>query len=72
MNILGILLGILVSVNLIIQSISWYQFKNAGARFTAADGQELCLRIKRLEEVSYGVRDTNLHVLDCNYNKPTP
>jgi hypothetical protein len=31
------------------QVIDYFKFKNAGKRFTAADGQELCLRVQALE-----------------------
>jgi len=31
------------------QVLDYFKFRNAGARFTAADGQELCLRIQALE-----------------------
>ena len=72
MKILGIILGILISINLIFQEISWYNFKNAGARFTAKNGQELCLRIKRLEEVSYGFKDSQLPILKCEYGLVGP
>lgn len=72
MKILGFILGILISMNLVFQAFSWYNFKNAGARFTAKDGQELCLRIKRLEEVSYGFKDNKLHTLKCEYSQVTP
>jgi hypothetical protein len=31
------------------QVLDYFRFKNAGARFTAADGQALCLRVQALE-----------------------
>lgn len=65
----GIILGIIISINIVFQAISWYSFKNAGARFTADDGQELCLRIKRLEEVSIGFKDKSYPIMSCDYNK---
>jgi hypothetical protein len=33
----------------IYQIIDYFSFRNAGARFTAENGQELCLRIQALE-----------------------
>lgn len=39
------------------------RFISAGPRFTANDGQILCLRIRELE------RKTNLPVSDCHYSK---
>jgi len=67
MKVIGFGLGVLCSLAIIVQYLSWTSFKNAGARFTAADGQELCLRIRRLEEVSYGFKDKQLQPLKCNY-----
>jgi hypothetical protein len=31
------------------QVLDYFKFKNAGKRFTAADGQALCLRVQALE-----------------------
>jgi hypothetical protein len=31
------------------QIVDYLKFRNAGQRFTAADGQELCLRVQALE-----------------------
>jgi hypothetical protein len=31
------------------QIVDYLRFRNAGARFTAVDGQELCLRVQALE-----------------------
>ncbi len=67
MKVVGVVVGVLCSLAIIVQYLSWSSFRNAGARFTAADGQELCLRIRRLEEVSYGFNDKQLHPLKCNY-----
>lgn len=44
-------------------------FVNAGPRFTAQNGQELCERVKALETVSYGYRDAGKKPLDCSYNQ---
>lgn len=39
-------------------------FMNKGKRFTATDGQDLCLRIQQLE------RDRGLKPFSCNYDQP--
>ena len=41
--------------------------RSIGPRFTAQDGQELCERVKALEEHSYGFANAGLKVLDCRY-----
>jgi hypothetical protein len=48
-SILGILGWLLVLTLAGYQVIDYFKFKNAGKRFTAADGQELCLRVQALE-----------------------
>lgn len=35
--------------------------------FTASDGVVLCLRIQKLEKLSYGYRDAGYVPLDCDY-----
>ena len=72
MKILGTILGIIISINIIFQFKAWYDFKNAGPRFTAQDGQELCIRIKRLEEVSYGFKEKQIPILECSYGAHKP
>lgn len=42
-------------------------FISVGPRFTALDGQELCLRIKDLETFSYGFKNAGKNALDCSY-----
>lgn len=42
-------------------------FMQKGARFTSQDGQDLCLRIQRLEAVSYGYHDRGGSPLPCEY-----
>ena len=42
-------------------------FVAAGPRFTAADGQVLCERVKALEAASYGYRDAGKTPLACDY-----
>lgn len=41
------------------------KFINAGPRFTAQDGQELCERVKALEASAYS--STGRKPMDCNY-----
>lgn len=45
----GIMLAVIVSLSLCFQIWQVYRFINAGARFTAADGQSLCERVAQLE-----------------------
>lgn len=47
---LGILLGMLFAFSLSFQAWQLYKFVGAGQRFTAKDGQELCLRVRDLED----------------------
>lgn len=44
-------------------------FMNAGPRFTGYDGQELCQRVRMLEELSIGFRKAGHKPLECNYWK---
>lgn len=67
---LSVIIGVIFSLSLVFQVWQLYRFVNQGARFTAADGQELCERVLRLEEVSYGYKDSGRKPLTCNYNKP--
>jgi len=46
----GILLGLIVSASLAFQIWQLHRFINAGPRFTADDGQELCERVAALEQ----------------------
>lgn len=48
-NSLSVLLMIAILIFGSFQILQFYRFIYAGARFTAADGQELCLRVARLE-----------------------
>lgn len=43
------------------------RFIQQGARFTAADGQVLCERVKALEAASYGYRAVGKLPLTCDY-----
>lgn len=44
-------------------------FMAKGARFTAQDGQALCERVRTLEQLSYGFRDSGLKRLVCEYGQ---
>lgn len=66
---LAVLIGLLVGLSVLIQGYHLYTFVNAGPRFTATDGQELCARVRALEMHSYGFRDAGRMPLDCEYNK---
>jgi hypothetical protein len=63
------LLIIFVAFSIIFQVWQVWKFVNAGARFTALDGQELCERIRTLEQQSYGYRDAVKKPLNCEYGK---
>jgi hypothetical protein len=56
---LGMALGILFSGSLVIQAWQLWKFVNQGARFTAEDGQALCLRIQAMEQRLYGSGETS-------------
>ena len=43
------------------------RFIQQGQRFTAADGQVLCERVKALEAASYGYRGAGKTPLACDY-----
>lgn len=45
------------------------KFVNAGPRFTAQDGQELCWVIREIAKHSYGFQNSGLNLPDCNYGK---
>lgn len=64
---LGIALGLFFSLSLSIQGYQLWQFVHRGARFTAADGQVLCERVRELETRSYGYRDAGESPLPCVY-----
>ena len=49
LSMLGILGWLLVLTLAGYQIIDYFKFKNAGKRFTAHHGQELCLRVQALE-----------------------
>lgn len=51
----------LVGALLAKEAVFWYGFANAGPRFTANDGQSLCLRVRALETKAGG------DVLPCDY-----
>lgn len=63
----GIFLGLLFSASLAFQAWQLYRFVNAGPRFTAVDGDELCQRVRTLEQVSYGYLESGKKPLTCNY-----
>ena len=44
-------------------------FMNAGPRFTAKDGQELCLVIREIAKHSYGFKDSGFTLPKCNYGE---
>lgn len=50
-----------------VQAAQYNHFMSRGPRFTAYDGQELCERVKLLEDASYGLHDKGLPKLPCDY-----
>jgi len=53
----ALLLGLVIAW----QVLDYFHFRQAGARFTAADGQALCARVQALE------RGLGLPAADCRY-----
>lgn len=51
------------------QEVFIEKFINAGPRFTAYDGQELCERIRELELYSYDYKNTDRKPLNCHYSQ---
>ena len=61
---------LLVIVFMALVSFDLYRmmtFIRQGARFTAADGQALCERVRALEAASYGYRDAGKTPQVCDY-----
>jgi len=48
----GVFVGLIISAAICFQFWQLYEFVNAGPRFTAEDGQELCKRIMALEQTN--------------------
>jgi hypothetical protein len=48
------------------QALDYFHFRQAGERFTAAHGQEVCLRVQALE------RGLGLPAADCRYKTEEP
>lgn len=63
------LILIFVAFSVTFQGWQVLKFVNAGPRFTAIDGQELCERVRTLEQQSYGYRDAGKKPLACDYGK---
>lgn len=49
-KLIGVFIGIIVSISLAFQLWQVHVFINAGPRFTAQDGQALCERIQAVEK----------------------
>lgn len=64
---MALALGMIFSASLIFQAWQLYRFMHQGARFTAQDGQELCLRVQELERRSNGYQDAGKTPLPCDY-----
>ena len=57
----------IVLLSLAIQGFQLVKFISAGPRFTANQGQELCLVVAELAKESYGYRASGKPVPICNY-----
>lgn len=64
-----LILVVVIAFSITFQLVQLWQFVRVGPRFTAHDGQELCERVKALEERSYGFRDAGKMPLDCQYKQ---
>ena len=73
-NILKILFVLIVSIAIGIQLVEFFLFKNAGPRFTAVHGQELCEALVVVAKESIGFKASGKPLPDCNYEgkKPKP
>lgn len=63
----GLIIGLVFGFSIVFQAWQFYKFMGMGPRFTASDGVALCLRIQKLEKLSYGYRDAGYVPLDCDY-----
>lgn len=66
-EILPYLYGIILFSMISFQFYQYSEFVKKGPRFTAYDGQELCERVKRLENESYRLRVASP---PCEYVQP--
>lgn len=57
---IGISIGVFAALSVAFQGYQIYKFVNAGKRFTAEDGRELCERVAELE------RRTGIKELPCD------
>jgi hypothetical protein len=60
------LLAFVLTVVVAWQALDYFHFRQAGERFTAAHGQEVCLRVRALE------RGLGLPAADCRYKTEEP
>jgi len=57
----------IVLLSMTIQGFQLIKFISAGPRFTAQQGQELCLVVAELAKESYGYRASRKPIPVCNY-----
>lgn len=62
MKTFGIFIGLIVSISIVFQIGQFYRFIQAGPRFTAHNGQELCERIQKLEQ------QVQVAIRPCDYD----
>jgi hypothetical protein len=50
-------------------SADYFYFRHAGARFTAQDGQDLCIVVRDIAKYSYGYQQLGNTLPECHYVK---
>lgn len=68
-QIIPYIFGVVLFAMIAFQFYHYNQFIAKGPRFTAFDGQELCEKVRELEAVSYGFKDSGKPQLTCDYVK---
>lgn len=63
------IVAVIMAASVLFQVWQVWRFVNQGARFTADDGRALCERVKALEALSYGYRDSGKPSADCRYEE---
>ena len=48
-------------------SADYFYFRHAGARFTAQDGQDLCIVVREIAKHSYGYQQAGKTLPECHY-----
>jgi hypothetical protein len=61
-SVFEIVLAVFIGLLFAYQMLDFWVFRHAGARFTAKDGDELCLRVQALE------KHAGIPVSECSYS----